>query len=60
MLKTLPITSHFLALCTKNYIKLEDFPIEAWHFLALSYGKLQKYSLSSLALTEKFLLLNDN
>ena len=23
MLKTLPITSHFLALCTKNYIKLE-------------------------------------
>ena len=43
----------------KNYIKLEDFPIEAWHFLALCYGKLQKYSLSSLALTEKFLLLND-
>ena len=43
----------------KNYIKLEDFPIEAWHFLALSYGKLNKYSLSSLALAEKFLLLND-
>ena len=43
----------------KNYIKLEDFPIEAWHFLALCYGKLQKYSYSSLALTEKFLLLND-
>ena len=43
----------------KNYIKLEDFPVEAWHFLALCYGKLQKYSLYSLALTEKFLLLND-
>ncbi|MBH43361.1 MAG: hypothetical protein CMP25_01045, partial [Rickettsiales bacterium] len=43
----------------KKYINIEEFPVEAWHFLALCYGKLEKYSLSSLALSEKFLLLND-
>ena len=43
----------------KKYIDEEDFPIEAWHYLGLYYGKMGKYVLSSLALTEKFLLLND-
>ena len=43
----------------KKYIDEEDFPIEAWHYLGLYYGKMGKYGLSSLALTEKFLLLND-
>ena len=43
----------------KKYIEEEDFPIEAWHYLGLYYGKMGKYTLSSLALTEKFLLLND-
>ena len=43
----------------KKFIKLEDFPVEAYHFLGLSYGKLEEYSLSSIALAEKFLLLND-
>ena len=43
----------------KKYINEEDFPIEAWHYLGLYYGKMGKYVLSSLALAEKFLLLND-
>ena len=43
----------------KKYIDEEDYPIEAWHYLGLYYGKMGKYVLSSLALTEKFLLLND-
>ncbi len=43
----------------RKFIKLEDFPVEAYHFLGLSYGKLEEYSLSSIALAEKFLLLND-
>lgn len=43
----------------KKYIGVEEFPVDAWHFLALCYGKMEQYSLSSLALSEKFLLLND-
>ena len=43
----------------RKFIKLEDFPVEAYHFLGLSYGKLEEYSLSSIALAEKFLLLSD-
>ena len=43
----------------EEYRKKEEFPIEALHYLGLSYGKIGRYSLSSLALTEKFLLLND-
>jgi len=43
----------------KKYISIEEFPVDAWHFLALCYGKLKEYALSSLALSEKFLLLND-
>lgn len=42
-----------------DYINAEDFPVEAWHFKALCYGKQKKYSLSAIALAEKFLLLND-
>lgn len=43
----------------KKYIEKEEYPIEAWHYLGLCYGKMGDYFLSSLALTEKFLLLND-
>ena len=43
----------------EEYRKKEEFPIEALHYLGLSYGKIGRFSLSSLALTEKFLLLND-
>tara|TARA_B100001093_G_scaffold431716_1_gene427870 strand:+ start:900 stop:2234 length:1335 start_codon:yes stop_codon:yes gene_type:complete len=42
-----------------SYIESEDFPVEAWHFKALCHGKLGQYTLSSIALIEKFLLLND-
>ena len=41
-----------------KYIKDDDFPYEAWHYLGLNYGKLQKYDLSSYALAEKYLLVN--
>ena len=54
MLKTLPITSHFLALCTKNYIKLEK--------LLLKFKK-NKYKFEILSSDDKnldidFLILN--
>ena len=42
-----------------EYISTEEFPIEAWHYKALCYGKLEKYSLSAISLAEKFLLLKD-
>ena len=43
----------------KKYIKEDKFPVEAWHYMALSYGKLKNFSFAALALAEKFLLLND-
>ena len=42
-----------------KYIKNDDFPYEAWHYLGLNYGKLKKYDLSSYALAEKYLLVNE-
>lgn len=43
----------------KKYVEEDKFPVEAWHYMALSYGKLKNFSFSALALAEKFLLLND-
>ena len=39
-----------------EYIKNDDFPIDAWHYLGLNYGKIKKYDYSSYALAEKFIL----
>ena len=41
-----------------SYIKEDDFPYEAWHYLGLNYGKLKKHDYSSYALAEKYLLVN--
>ena len=41
-----------------SYIKEDDFPYEAWHYLGLNYGKLKKPDYSSYALAEKYLLVN--
>ena len=41
-----------------KYIKDDDFPYEAWHYLGLNYGKLKKPDFSSYALAEKYLLVN--
>ena len=41
-----------------KYIKNDDFPYEAWHYLGLNYGKI-KFDLSSYALAEKYLLVNE-
>lgn len=42
-----------------KYIKNDDFPIDAWHYLGLNYGKLKKLDLSSYAFAEKYLLVNE-
>ena len=42
-----------------SYIKEDDFPYEAWHYLGLNYGKLKKHDFSSYALAEKYLLVNE-
>ena len=42
-----------------SYIKKEEFPVDAWHFLGLNYGKIKKFDYSSYALAEKFLLVNE-
>ena len=42
-----------------KYIKKDDFPIDAWHYLGLNYGKLKKLDLSSYAFAEKYLLVNE-
>ena len=42
-----------------TYIKNDDFPYEAWHYLGLNYGKMKKFDLSSYALAEKYLLVNE-
>ena len=41
-----------------KYITNDDFPIDAWHYLGLNYGKLKKLDLSSYAFAEKYLLVN--
>ena len=41
-----------------NYIKNDNFPLEAWHYLGLNYGKLKKFDYSSYAFAEKFFLAN--
>ena len=43
----------------KKYIKNDDFPIDAWHYLGLNYGRLKKLDLSSHAFAEKYLLVNE-
>ena len=42
-----------------KYIKNDDFPVDAWHYLGLNYGKLKKLDLSSYAFAEKYLLVNE-
>lgn len=42
-----------------SYIKNDEFPVDAWHFLGLNYGKMKKFDYSSYALAEKFLLVNE-
>jgi predicted Zn-dependent protease len=42
-----------------SYIKNDDFPYDAWHYLGLNYGKLKKHDYSSYALAEKYLLVNE-
>ena len=32
-----------------SYIKKDEFPIDAWHYLGLNYGKLKKLDYSSYA-----------
>ena len=39
-----------------SYIKKDEFPIDAWHYLGLNYGKLKKLDYSSHAFAEKFIL----
>ena len=39
-----------------SYIKKDEFPIDAWHYLGLNYGKLRKLDYSSYAFAEKFVL----
>ncbi|MEE2695058.1 MAG: M48 family metalloprotease [Pseudomonadota bacterium] len=40
-----------------SYIKKDEFPIDAWHYLGLNYGKLKKLDYSSYAFAEKYLLI---
>ncbi len=39
-----------------SYIKKDEFPIDAWHYLGLNYGKLKKLDYSSYAFAEKYIL----
>ena len=41
-----------------SYIKKDEFPIDAWHYLGLNYGKLKKLDYSSYAFAEKYVLAN--
>jgi predicted Zn-dependent protease len=41
-----------------SYIKKDEFPIDAWHYLGLNYGKLRKLDYSSYAFAEKYVLIN--
>ncbi len=42
-----------------SYIKKDEFPLDAWHYLGLNYGKLKKFDYSSYAFAEKYFLLNE-
>ena len=42
-----------------DYIESDEFPVEAWHYLGLNFGKIKKFDLSSYALAEKYLLVNE-
>ena len=42
-----------------EYIRNEDFPVEAWHYLGLNYGKKKQLDYSSYAFAEKFFLVNE-
>ena len=42
-----------------DYIENDEFPVEAWHYLGLNFGKIKKFDLSSYALAEKYLLVNE-
>jgi len=39
-----------------EYVKKDEFPIDAWHYLGLNYGKLKKLDYSSYAFAEKYIL----
>ncbi len=41
-----------------SYIKKDEFPIDAWHYLGLNYGKLNMLDYSSYAFAEKYVLIN--
>lgn len=41
-----------------DYVKKDEFPVDAWHYLGLNYGKLKKLDFSSYAFAEKFVLVN--
>lgn len=43
----------------KQYVENDDFPIDAWHYLGMNYGKLRKLDYSSHAFAEKYLLINE-
>ena len=43
----------------QEYIKDEDYPVEAWHYLGLNYGKKRQLDYSSYAFAEKFFLVNE-
>ena len=40
-----------------EYVKKDEFPIDAWHYLGLNYGKLKKLDYSSYAFAEKYMLI---
>ena len=41
-----------------EYVKKDEFPVEAWHYLGLNYGRLKKIDFSSYAFAEKYVLIN--
>ncbi len=41
-----------------SYIKKDEFPVDAWHYLGLNYGKLRKLDYSSYSFAEKYVLIN--
>ena len=41
-----------------EYVKKDEFPIDAWHYLGLKLWKIKKLDYSSYAFAEKYILLN--
>ena len=41
-----------------SFIKDDDFPVDAWHYLGLNFSKIKKLDYSSYAFAEKFYLVN--